>query len=97
MSAVLNVYEYKADSSTYTPAGKSGLLKTACNLHINVSHLISNTKEGVRLDHTEIPDLIEYIPYHLDLDICQPADLHNVDTEQDEDTDPYIVERIVDK
>ena len=51
-------------------------------------------KDGVRLDHTEIPDLIQYIPYRLDLDICQPVDLHNVtnvDTEEDKDTDPYIV------
>ena len=61
LSTAFNVYEYQADSSTCTPAGKSGLLKTACNLHINVSHLISNTKDGVRLDKSVSGRVRNYI------------------------------------
>ena len=60
---MINVYEYHTDSSIYTPAGKSGLIKPSDNLHIDVSHLITNTMEGVQLDHTTIPDLIEYQPF----------------------------------
>ena len=62
LSAMLNVYEYQADSSVYTPAGKSGLIKTADNLHLNVSHIITSTMEGIQLDHMSVPDLIDYKP-----------------------------------
>ena len=103
LSAMLNVYEYRADSSVYTPAGKSGLIKTADNLHINVSHLITSTMEGVQLDHMGVPDLIDYKPFHSDLDLSiqlpDAADPQNgTDGDESEsNTDPYIVERIVDK
>ena len=108
MSAILNVYEYQADSSIYTPAGKSGLIKTADNLQINVTHLITRTMEGVQLDHMSIPDLIEYQPFHLDLDlhikVPEAGDPQNIDPsdsingdEDESDSDPYIVEKIVDK
>lgn len=98
--AVLNVYEYQAVSSIYTPSRKSGLVKTSDNLHINVSHLIVNTMEGVQLDHTGVTELIEYRPFYSDIDlqIQLPDHCTTVDPDTDDsDTDPYIVETILDK
>ena len=108
LSAILNVYEYQADLSIYTPAGKSGLIKTTDNLQINVSQLITTTMEGVQLDHRAVPSLIEYHPFHSDLDLhiqlsdaADPQNDANIDPvngdEGESDTDPYIVENIVDK
>ena len=71
-----------------------------------MKHLITNTIEGIQLDHMAIPDLIEYKPFHSDIDLhiqlSDATDSQNganmePDPEADEDTDPYIVERIVDK
>ena len=87
----------KLNPLVYTPAGKSGLID---NLHINVSHKITSTMEGVQLDHMTVPDLIDHNPFHSDLDLSTQspgaADPQN-GSKNESDEDPCIVERIVDK
>ena len=87
---MLNVYKYRADSCVHTPAGTSDLIKSADNPHINVSHKIASTMEGVQLDHMTVPVLIDYNPFHSDLDFStqspDAADLQNgSENESDED------------
>lgn len=104
-SVVVNVYSYNCDTVSYSPAGKSGLLKASNYLHINV---ISGPPHEKAFDHKSVPGLENYRPYHDDLDLEIQSFRSNHSDNGDniesgptcsssEDEDPYIVEKIVAK
>ena len=74
---VVNVYDYNHDTVSYSPAGKSGLLKAPQCLHINVSDVISEPPHEKAFDHKSVPGLEDYRPYHNDLNLeVQYPDQH---------------------
>ena len=103
-SIIVYVYSYNCNNTSYSPAGKSGLLKASNYLHVNVSDVISGPPHEVAFDHKSVPDLEDYRPYHDDLDLeIHSNHSDNSDNISDptcnnyEDEDPYIVEKIVAK
>ena len=68
-SVVVNVYSYNSSTFSYSPAGKSGLLKASQYLHINVSDVVSGLPDDIKFDHKSVAGLEDYRPYHADLDL----------------------------
>ena len=95
-SVVLNVYQYNPQANSYSPAGRSALLKAAQVLHVNVNEFVKGGIECKFLDHQSIQQLSQYQPFHPDLDL-QLDDSLSADDCASESDDPYIVESIVKK
>ena len=106
------VHEYDPDTNTYTPKGRTGLLKATRVLLQKVEITVNAESKTVTLhNHTLIPD--GYSPFHTDLDIqaqlASPSlEKQGKDNDNDDDNDaddddeesddePYIVEKVVSK
>lgn len=105
-SVIVNVYKYNSDTSSYSPGGKSGLLKAKEYLHVNVSDVVRGLPDNKIFDHESVDGLQEYRPYHNDLDLhvqLEPTSTNDKDLDADYmcgnsgDDDPFIVEKVVAK
>lgn len=100
---VLTVYEYTPETIIFAAAGRSWLLKAANTLLANVSNHVSTESGGqLQFDCNEISELVDYIPFHPDIDIQgrlpEDADPSTSNASiMAESEDPYIVENIVSK
>ena len=98
---MLNVFEYDPTSSTYTPSGRSALLPAAKSLQMNVTGYVSGENTCKSFDHTTVSDLVDYVPFHGDLDIESRINTDIVQSqaprENDDCSDPFIVEKIIKK
>ena len=103
---VLNMYEYNESTKLYSTCGRSSLLPAQSTLITDVTCSIKMATEGLYFDHGSITDLTGFEPFHPEVDIstrvsssatsstpCQSG----LQTDSDDENDPYIVERIVKK
>ena len=94
---VLDMFEYYQETESYTPAGRSALLKATDILLANVTTEITGDADNKYIDHTLFPDLTDYVPFHPQLDLTDRLTEPPTDLEQDDSDDPFIVEKIVEK
>ena len=98
---MLNVFEYDPTSCTYTPSGRSALLPAAKSLQMDVTGYVSGENTCKSFDHTTVSDLVDYVPFHGDLDIKSRINTDMVQSqaprENDDSSDPFIVEKIIKK
>ena len=78
----------------YTAAGRSALMKATTTLIVEATNIDTGSIDGLKFDHSSIPNLNGYTPYHDDLDLSSMA---IVESHSEQCQDPFIVEKIVKK
>ena len=79
----------------YYSSGRYALLRASSTLHI-----ITRTPDGITLSHIDIPELSEYEPFHLELDLAERIPSSSTPTSNPSnrseatENDIYIVEKI---
>ena len=99
VSIIFLAYNYDPASNTYTICGKSGVCKAAKVLLCDVTKFVQMEESG-NIKISELPK--EYEPFHEDVDIesrlpQEHANQHEDSNTSEEDSDPYLVEKIVQK
>ena len=96
---MLNVFEYNPTTLSYTPVGRSALLSAAKVLQMNVTDHVTGSDSCKQFDYTTVPELLEFVPFHADLDLNSRIGVNVAQAlpENDDSNDPYIVEKILKK
>ena len=67
---VLTVYQYSAETDTFTPDGKTAPVKCTSFLHAHVSDNVNTSNDGdVKFNYADLEVLSEYKPFSDDIDI----------------------------
>lgn len=93
---VLYVYKFDSKTSEYTAAGRSALMKASKVLIVEATNIDMGI-DSLKFDHSCIPNLNGYSPFHDDLDLNSIImDISSSEQSENED-DPFIVEGIIKK
>ena len=97
-SVILNMFEYQPETESYTPTGRSGLIKVNDTLLTNVtSHITGCADRKYIIEYTAISDLAGFVPYHTELEIQDRLAGTLPQVQSSEGDGVFSVEKIVEK
>lgn len=101
LQVTLDLFTFNADANKYIRNGRSGLLKAHSILLLNISEGVTVEENAIIFDHNNFPELLEYVPYHEDVDVEARQSNSSAGSDEipisDDSNDPFIVEKILDK
>ena len=100
LQIMFEIFKYDFTTMLYTSEGRTGLLHGCkmLNCRIRTTDSFRNEAGIVMFDYKQVVELGDYLPYHDDADIDQRIEELNSAVEcADDDEDPYIVDKVLQK
>ena len=100
IKVTLELFTHVATDNKYTRIGRSGLVNACSVLIVDVTQLVTvQFDSDIKFNYQDCDCLCGYFPYHEDVDIegRQPNNTNEVEPQIDDNDDPYIVEKILER